>query len=151
MIIGVSQPPTPCPPVDSGATRPASLLLSGSENAISGESQTDKTVFGFFFLSSFGKGHRSLIFFPSGRRPKMDFGAQISTSAYKCAAFSLFPTKALPLFLNFFSLQQMMTLPLLSARTTKKKTDTSAFLLELPVYDWAGGEQRYPSNKYLTS
>ena len=81
----------------------------------------------------------------------MDFGAQISTSAYKCAAFSLFPTKALPLFKNFFSLQQMMTLPLLSARTTKKKTDTSAFLLELPVYDWAGGGQRYPSNKYLMS
>ena len=40
---------------------------------------------------------------------------------------------------------------LLSGSTTEKKTDTSALLLELPIYGWAGGGQRYPSNKILMS
>ena len=75
MIIGVSQPRTPRPRVDSGATRAASFLLSGSENAISGESQADKTVFGFFFFFLLLVRDTEVCdFFPLGRRHKMDFG-----------------------------------------------------------------------------
>ena len=68
----------------------------------------------------------------------MDFGAQISTRPKPCLFF-------------FFPLQQILTMRLLSASTTEKKTDTIALLLELPIYGWAGGGQRYPSNKILMS
>ena len=88
VIIGVSQPQTLRPRVDSGATRAASFLLSGSENAISGESQADKTVFGFFFFFLLLVRDTEVCdFFPLGRRHIMDFGAQISTRPKPCLFF----------------------------------------------------------------
>lgn len=94
-------------------------------------------IFFFFFLSSFGKGHRSLwFFFPWGEDIKWTLGHRF------------LPDQSLA-FIFFFSSANIDYAPTKCHYNWEK--DSSALLLELPVYGWAGGEQRYPSNKYLMS